>query len=62
MFSAKDFLFWKYLEITLTFFFDLTGKGGGGKTLLIVASIGLDCSLLFLVAVRIVLIENLFFL
>jgi len=47
------------LEITLTFFFDLTGKGGGGETLLIVASIGLDCSLLFLVAVRIVLIENL---
>jgi len=59
MFSAKGFLFWKYLEMTLTSFFDLTGRGGGGETLSIVTGTGLGCSLLFLVAVRTVLVENL---
>ena len=59
MFSAKGFLFWKYLEITLTSFFDLTGRWGGRGTLSIVTGTGLGCSLLFLVAVRTVLVENL---
>jgi len=56
---TKGFLLWKYLEITLTSLFDLTGRGGGGGTLSIVTSMDFGDSLLFLLAVRAILGENL---
>jgi len=43
----------------LTSFLDLTRRGGSRRTLSIVADTGLGCSLLFLVAVGTVLVENL---
>ena len=56
---TKDFLLWKYLEMMLTSLFDLTGRGGGGGTLSIVAGTDFGVSLLFLLAVRAILGENL---
>ena len=42
------FLDLKYLEITLTYFFDLAGRRGGGGILLIVAKTSLAISFLLL--------------
>ena len=58
LFSAEGFLLWKYLEMTLTSFFDLTRRGDGGETLLIVMGTDFSCSLLLLVVVRMILGEN----
>ena len=41
-----DFLGWKYLEMTLTSFLVLAGKGGGGGALLIVTGTGFKISFL----------------
>jgi len=57
--STKGFLLWKYLEMSLTSLFDLTGREGGEGTLSIVTSIDFGISLLFLLAVRAILGENL---
>ena len=59
LFSAESFLFWKYLEITLTSLFDLTGRGGGGGTLSIVTGTVLVVFLLLLLLLRAILGVNL---
>ena len=46
LFSTVDFLGWKYLEMTLTSFFVLAGRGRSGGTLLIVTGIGFVISFL----------------
>ena len=56
---TEGFLLWKYLEMTLTSLFDLTGRGGDRGILLIVTSIDFGVSLLFLLAVGAILGENL---
>jgi len=57
--STEGFLLWKYLEMTLTSLFDLTGRGGSGGTLSIVTSTDFGIFLLFLLVVRAILGENL---
>ena len=44
--STVDFLGWKYLEIVLTSFLVLAGRGRGGGTLLIVTGTGFTISFL----------------
>jgi len=56
---TEGFLLWKYLEMMLTSLFDLTKRGGSGETLSIVAGTDFGISLLFLLAVRAILEENL---
>ena len=56
---TESFLLWKYLEMTLTSLFDLTGRGGSRGTLSIVTSIDFSISLLFLLVVGVILGENL---
>ena len=56
---TKGFLLWKYLEMTLTSLFDLTGRGGSRRTLSMVTSMDFGISLLFLLAVGVILGENL---
>ena len=56
---TEGLLLWKYLEMMLTSLFDLTGREDGGGTLSIVAGIDFGVSLLFLLAVRVILGENL---
>ena len=46
LFLTIDFLGWKYLEMTLTSFFVLAGRGGSGRALLIVTGIGFAISFL----------------
>ena len=46
VFSPNDFLGWKYLEMILISFLVLAGRGGGGRTLLIVT--GTDFAMSFL--------------
>lgn len=46
LFSTVGFLDLKYLEITLTYFFDLARRGGSGGILLMVARTGLAISFL----------------
>ena len=46
LFSTIDFLEWKYLEMMLTSFLVLAGRGGSGGTLLIVT--GTDFAIFFL--------------
>ena len=57
--STEGLLFWKYLDMTLTSFFDFTGRGGGGGTLLIETGTGLVVFLLFLLVGREILGVNL---
>jgi len=56
---TEGFLLWKYLEMTLTSLFDLTGRGGGREILSIVTSMDFGISLLFLLVVGAILGENL---
>ena len=57
--STKGFLLWKYLEMMLTSLFDLTGRGGGRRTLSIVTGTDFGISLLFLLVVGVILGEDL---
>ena len=58
MFSSVDFFEWKYLEITLTSFLVLAGRGGGGRTLLIETGTDLAISFLLLLLGRVILGVN----
>ena len=57
--STKGFLLWKYLEMSLTSLFDLTGRGDSRETLSIVAGTDFGVFLLFFLVVGAILEENL---
>ena len=54
LFSTTDFSEWNYLEITLTSFLDLAGRGGSDGTLLIVTGTSFAISFLLLLLGRFV--------
>ena len=58
VFSTDNFLGWKYLEIILISFLVLAGRGGEGRTLLIVTGTNFAMSFLLLLCCGIVLRVN----